>query len=152
MEPKLSPIFSILLADDDKDDRYFFKKALDGLSGAYTLKMVGDGEELMNYLNTSCEELPDALFLDINMPRKNGIECLAELKQNELLQHIPVVIYSTSGFDSVAESLYQQGAHYYLQKCDYFELVNNLEGILNLLKESLNKPSSDHFFFRCQAQ
>lgn len=150
MEPKDSAInFKILLADDDKDDRYFFKKALNSLSvEEYQLEMVADGEELMNYLTENCNNLPDVIFLDINMPRKNGIECLTEIKQSEQFRQVPVIMYSTSAFDNVAKSLYQKGAHYYFQKCDYFELVSGLEGILNALKKDSQRPSADNFFFQ----
>jgi CheY-like chemotaxis protein len=142
--------FRILLADDDKDDRFFFKKALNSLPGSYSLEMVADGEELMDYLNKNCHHLPDVIFLDINMPRKNGIECLEEIKQDERLCNVPVVIYSTSGFNSTAKALYEQGAHYYFQKCDYFELVTSLEEILTALKKKPERPSASNFFFRLQ--
>ena len=149
MEPQDSSInFKILLADDDKDDRYFFRKALGSLPVKYKLDTVTDGEELMSYLSENYGNLPDVIFLDINMPRKNGIECLAEIKQNKRFMPVPVVIYSTSAFDSVAASLYSKGAHYYLQKCDYFELVNSLEGLLDVLRENTDRPSADNFFFK----
>jgi CheY-like chemotaxis protein len=144
--------FTILLADDDKDDRFFFKKAISQLSEIPELEVVTDGEELMNYLKSSHADLPDVIFLDLNMPRKNGVECLTEIKQHEELKDIPVVIYSTSGYDSVAESLYHKGAHYYLQKCDYFNLVNAIDGVLNLLKMSKERPSLKDFEFQCKAQ
>ena len=68
---------NILLADDDLDDCLFFQKALDSLAINSNLDIVNDGYELMKYLNEQTETLPNVLFLDINMPRKNGIECIA---------------------------------------------------------------------------
>ena len=68
---------NILLADDDIDDRNFFKDALKALPLTTSLSTVNDGDELMNYLLANTEQLPHVLFLDINMPAKNGFE-LAE--------------------------------------------------------------------------
>ena len=92
---------NVLLADDDADDCKFFKDALEELSPNTQLTIVGDGDELMNFLNDAVraenfQPLPDVLFLDINMPRKNGFECLEEIKQNEKLKHLSVIMFSTS--------------------------------------------------------
>ena len=87
---------NILLADDDIDDRFFFEKALNEIPIATHLTIVRDGEQLMNYLFENSTHLPDVLFLDISMPRKTGIECLSEIKENKKLKDIPVVIFSTS--------------------------------------------------------
>ncbi|MGZ3902669.1 MAG: response regulator, partial [Bacteroidia bacterium] len=94
---------NILLADDDKDDRYFFEKALKTLSIKAQLTISEDGEKLMAYLLKHSEKLPDVLFLDLNMPRKNGAECLTEIKLHEKLKKLPVIIYSTSLHDDVAD-------------------------------------------------
>ena len=87
---------NILLADDDIDDRFFFEKALNEIPIATHLTIVRDGEQLMNYLFENSAHLPDVLFLDISMPRKTGIECLSEIKENKKLKDIPVVMFSTS--------------------------------------------------------
>jgi CheY-like chemotaxis protein len=86
----------ILLADDDKDDRIFFAKALQEISNATEINSVNDGEELMDYLIKNTENKPDIIFLDLNMPRKNGFECLSEIKENIRLKDIYVIIFSTS--------------------------------------------------------
>ena len=137
---------NILLADDDKDDRFFFAKALQEISIATHLKTVTDGEKLMEYLSKNSEHLPDVLFLDLNMPRKNGAECLVEIKSKKKLQQLPVVIYSTSLIDAVADVLYQKGAHYYLRKRDLNELASILQYILGLMKENkFVRPTRDEF-------
>ena len=87
---------NILLADDDADDRYFFERALQDLPITTNLKTVPDGARLMEYLYKNTDHLPDVLFLDNNMPRKNGSECLAEIKNNAQLKGIPIVMCSTS--------------------------------------------------------
>ncbi len=93
-EQQLVP-FNVLLAEDDKDDQFFFNKALKEISISTELATVYDGEELMMYLSENLEHLPDVLFLDINMPRKNGIECIAEIRQSKKLKHLFVVMFST---------------------------------------------------------
>ena len=77
----------ILLADDDMDDRYVFELAIKELSKEILLSSVVDGEKLMAFLIDDSNQLPDILFLDINMPRKNGLDCLVEIKQNEKLKN-----------------------------------------------------------------
>ena len=67
----------ILLADDDKNDQLLFKEALEELPVTTHLASVENGEQLMQLLNDGKELLPDILFLDLNMPRKNGFTCLS---------------------------------------------------------------------------
>lgn len=136
----------LLLADDDADDRFFFKDALSELSIPNRLTTVNDGEQLMNYLFANSGKLPDVLFLDLNMPRKNGSECLKEIKLNKKLQQLPVIIYSTSLHESVANELYANGAHYYIQKTDLKELQYMLLHILTMITEKkFLRPSRNKF-------
>lgn len=127
---------NILLADDDTDDRFFFDKALKELPVQTHLATVEDGEQLMTYLLKKTATLPDVVFLDLNMPRKNGMECLIEIKSNARLKHIPVVIYSTSLNEDVADLLYNKGAHNYVRKTDFTELKKILLQLLNCMVES----------------
>ena len=106
----------ILLADDDMDDCEFFKEALDDLTIHGNLTILHDGILLMKYLNDNNNSLPDVLFLDINMPCKNGHECLIEIKNSERLKHIPVIIISTSMEEEVVKMFYANGAHNYIRK------------------------------------
>jgi CheY-like chemotaxis protein len=145
-----APFFTILLADDDADDRFFFKKALDELPDKYRFAEVHDGERLMTYLENNADNLPDVLFLDLNMPRKNGIECLVEIKENKAFKKLIMVICSTSLRDDVADSLYATGAHYYLHKCDYTELSKSIGHVLALLTESTAQPPRKGFIVNPQ--
>lgn len=142
---------SILLADDDKDDRFFFNKALQEIPLSTHLATVEDGERLMKFLKENERELPDVIFLDINMPKKNGIECLAEIKRDKKLDHIPIVMYSTSLQEEVANSLYEQGAHYYLQKPNFTELPDAINKILTTLKENPQQPPQNKFLVHVPA-
>jgi CheY-like chemotaxis protein len=115
---------NILLADDDIDDCNFFKDALKALPLPTKLSIVHDGEELMKYLAENIEQLPNALFLDINMPRKNGFECLSEIKQNEKLKDLGVVMFSTCGSQEKINVLFKKGADVYVRKpSDFAQLV-----------------------------
>lgn len=139
-------MLNILLADDDKDDCFFFKKALEELLFPTHLDIVRDGEKLMKYLFENCSRLPDVLFLDLNMPRKNGAECLVEIKSDKRLKDIPIIIYSTSFNETEADCYYKNGAHYYLRKCDYFELKKILHRVFELFAmKKHERPSRIEF-------
>ena len=99
---------NILLADDDPDDCLFFKEALSGSMLTTHLTTVPDGEYLMEMLN-STDAISDVLFLDLNMPRKNGFECLSEIKLNGKLKSLPVIVFSTSFEQEVVNLLYDNG-------------------------------------------
>ncbi len=136
----------LLLADDDPDDRFFFDKTLGLLPIPTHLTMVEDGQKLMHFFSKNSEQLPDALFLDLNMPRKNGPECLKEIKANDKLKELPVIIYSTSLHEDIAEVLYKEGAHYYIRKGDLDDLEKNLHHILTLMVEKkFTRPRRDKF-------
>lgn len=141
----MSKQLNILLADDDPDDRFFFGMAMKSVPFSSTISTVDNGEELMGFLEKNIAELPDVIFLDLNMPRKNGHQCLLEIKNNEKLKKIPVVIYSTSLHDQIADVLYENGAHYYLKKCNFSELPTAIDKILSLLVKDPHRPSRDLF-------
>ncbi len=129
---------NVLLADDDSDDRDFFKIALDALPLLTKLKTVNDGEQLMNYLSKNHENLPNILFLDINMPRKNGIECLSEIKQNNKLKDLPVVMFSTANSQEKIKLVFKNGANVYLHKpCDICQLKQLLLHVLPIATENV---------------
>ena len=112
--------------------------------------MVNDGAQLMNYLSASSNDLPDVLFLDDNMPRKTGSECLVEIKRDERLRKIPVILCSTSRGDDFANELYENGAHYYLHKCDFPELVKCIQMALAFLEKNPYQPARSKFMLNLQ--
>ncbi len=117
---------NLVLADDDRDDRDFFKEVVDCLPLAIELTTAKDGVELLDLLSTKKRELPDVLFMDLNMPRKNGFECLAEIKSNAKLRQVPVVIFSTSSEVEKINQLYCNGAHFYICKPTEFTKLKNV--------------------------
>lgn len=139
-------ILNILIADDDSDDRFLFGIALKEVSIPHQLFSVNNGQQLMTYLNGNTQTLPDVLVLDLNMPLKNGSECLVEIKKMESMKQLPIIIYSTSLQDEVADVLYQNGAHYYLQRTDISALVSPLNYVLNKLYcHEVERPPRDKF-------
>ena len=131
---------NILLADDDTDDCFFFKKALEELHISTQLTTIHDGEELMKYLSENSENLPDVLFLDVNMPRKNGFECLSEIKHTEKLQDLPVVIFSTNKSRDTISVLFKSGANIYICKPHEFShLKQVISHALTMAAEKYSK-------------
>ena len=129
---------NILLADDDLDDCNFFKEALEALPVTTNLTTVNDGEQLMNYLLENTDHLPHVLFLDINMPRKNGFECLSDIKHHDKLKDLPVVMFSTSNVQDKIKILFKTGADVYIHKPSNFaQLVQVIHHALPLAAENI---------------
>lgn len=123
----------IMLADDDEDDRMFFKEALQEMKVRTKVTLVNDGVQLMNYLNQPGNKMPNVVFLDLNMPLKNGMECLIEIRQNKRLRDLAVAIYSTSSSEEYIEEAFVKGANIYIQKPDDFGVLKViLEQVINL--------------------
>ena len=127
--PMESAPLDILLADDDESDRFLFIEAFEEIKIKTRIHTVKDGVQLMEYLHHADTQLPYLLFLDLNMPRKNGLECLKEIRTTERLKDIAIAIYSTSASDKDIEDTFLNGANVYIKKPSDF----------NLLKEVLNK-------------
>ncbi|NML22452.1 response regulator [Pseudoflavitalea sp. G-6-1-2] len=138
--------FHLLLADDDKDDCLFFKEALEQLPYSTELKEFHFGDQLMQWL-TGTEGLPDALFLDLNMPRKNGFQCLSEIKNHEKLKALPVIILTTSYEKEIADRLYAGGASFYIRKPPVLSaLIKALDEALTFIaKHTLSQPDKEKF-------
>ena len=135
---------NILLADDDMDDRFFFDKALKEIPMASQLITVNNGEQLMEHLTTHTGPLPDILFLDLSMPRKTGFECLSEIKENEKLKGITVIMLTTSftrGLDledNLRKTLIRMGATDYIRKPVAFDELKQIikQALTNLAVKS----------------
>jgi CheY-like chemotaxis protein len=142
----------LLLADDDADDCMFFKEALDEIPLPTDLTTVNDGVELMQFLNATSANLPELLFLDLNMPLKAGFQCLVEIKENEKLKQLPVIIYSTSMDHEVVNTLYEKGAHYYICKPPEFSQLKRViqEALTIASQTGLAKPPREKFVIQVQ--
>ena len=132
----------ILLADDDADDCMFFADSLAELNLSIKLVSVNDGETAMNWLNTT-DKIPDIIFLDMNMPCKNGGECLAEIKEIEHLKHVPIVIISTSLDENIIKSLHKGGALFFIKKPNLFgHLKLLIAEVIELVSNGDTNPST----------
>lgn len=123
----------ILLADDDESDRFLFTEAFSELKITTIVSTVNNGIQLMEWLNMKNIRLPYLLFLDLNMPRKNGLECLKEIKSNKKLKDIFIAIYSTSDNEKDMENTFLYGANIYIIKPNDF---NKLKQVLKKVVET----------------
>jgi len=120
---KSGKLITILLADDDLDDRELTKEALAECRLANEIHFVEDGEQLIDYLfrrgayaNLTSEPLPGLILLDLNMPRKDGREALKEIKANPNLRRIPIVVLTTSKAEEDILRTYDLGVNSYITK------------------------------------
>lgn len=137
---------NIMLADDDADDRLFFKEAFEEVKIKHQIIEFTDGEKLTKHLSDKANPLPDIIFLDLNMPRKSGMECLREIREDERLKDITIAIYSTSSSDDDIENTFVAGANVYIKKPNNFDyLVKILNEIMlvnwQYITDGLNKDS-----------
>jgi CheY-like chemotaxis protein len=111
----------ILLADDDADDRAIFRDALRDAKINAELTTITDGAKLMKHLHKAGVIIPDIIFLDINMPCKNGKECLREIRTTPSIAAVPVVMLTTSVYEKDVDETFAYGANCYLCKRDFDE-------------------------------
>jgi CheY-like chemotaxis protein len=119
---------SIVVADDDVDDRLLIEDAFDEVSIEHELNFAEDGEELLEllrgegrYADGGGRARPDLILLDINMPRMDGLSALKEIRADPKLHNIPIVIFSTSVSNADVSSAYSAGANSYISKPWVFE-------------------------------
>jgi DNA-binding response OmpR family regulator len=141
---------NIILADDDIDDRLFFTDAFDELKITTKVKTFKDGVYLMDYLNEIDATLPNILFLDLNMPRKSGMECLKEIKQNQRFNDVAIAIYSTSASEEDIENTFIMGANIYIKKPNDFKTLKKVlsEVVMINWQYHTNDLSKDNFLLR----
>jgi CheY-like chemotaxis protein len=147
ISPMNSAPLKIIFVDDDEDDHFFFEKALDEIAIPTHLTCFINGEDLMQFLSKNTLNLPDIIFLDMNMPRKNGLDCLIEIKQNKKLRHIPVIIYSTAYHKDILDCLYENDAFHCIRKSsDSKQTKKALTAVLeSILKKQNQHPSREEF-------
>lgn len=129
---------TILIADDDIDDRLFMERALRQNGFMQTISFVEDGEDLMEYLRQDGRYAgqqpmyPDLLILDLNMPRKNGFQALTEIKADPALRRLPVVVMSTSSADEDVLKTYNLGVNSFVIKPFNFNRLVEIVGALKI--------------------
>lgn len=128
-------IKSILLVDDDQDDYYLFNEALQKIGLPVSLSHSSNFLEAIAHLTT---ELPDIIFLDLNMPFKNGLDALTDLKADESFRSIPVVIFSSSTYAREIKLAYERGAALYFTKPTSFDDL--MLALHQILAKNWQKP------------
>ena len=135
----------ILMADDDDDDTMLFVEATEQVSPKATVTIATDGQKLLSMLDTSPK--PDIIFLDLNMPKKSGFECLTAIRSNPDLDNIPVAIYSTSQSRKDIDACFIGGAnHNIIKPYDFEDIISILKKLFVEMEDTKNiKPSKDRF-------
>jgi CheY-like chemotaxis protein len=127
----VKPGNTYFIVDDDPDDQELFVEALQGLDEACNCVTAFNGQEALQKLN-EIPSSPDFIFLDLNMPRMNGKQFLAEIKKIKTLRDIPVIIYSTSTDKKDILDTIELGAVYFLEKPNRFnDLTKALSNIIS---------------------
>jgi DNA-binding response OmpR family regulator len=140
-------ILHILLADDNSNEHVFFKHALKYVNESIKLSSAKSGQDLLSHLRNHSNQLPDILFLDINMPVKSGKECLKEIRENERYKNLSIVMYSTSDEPNDTDDTYALGADLYVRKpAEIEELISLLRSVIELFMiDGIQQTSRDRY-------
>lgn len=144
-------LFTILMVDDDPDDRLLFKEACEEVRLRNPIEFLENGEQLIDYLKRqgdyagrSGEPYPGVILLDLNMPLKDGREALEEIKSDPDLRHIPIVVLTTSKSEDDILSSYGLGASSYIVKpISLDRLMRVVNSIGEYWVEIVQVPSAD---------
>lgn len=125
-----SYIKNIVLAEDDDDDQIIFQTALLDVNPGIKLDIVADGRQLLKFLESF---YPDLLFLDLDMPYKNGLECLVQIRNNTVMGQLPVIMFSSTNRAANIQTAYEMGAHlFFIKPVIYQDCVTSIRSILSL--------------------
>ncbi|HEV7329579.1 MAG TPA: response regulator [Flavisolibacter sp.] len=125
---QVNTVKNLLLADDDADDCEVFCSVVTTIAPAIKVECVSNGRQLMDLLR---HYVPDILFLDLEMPYKNGLECLVEIRSHAQLKDLPVVAFSSTNRPANIQTAYEMGAHLFLLKSPFYsEFTAALKSIL----------------------
>ena len=126
---------NILIVDDDEDDRELFCDAVNVVDPGINCIVARNGEEALNGLKSRHIPKPHLIFLDLNMPRINGVQCLREIKKDPVLHLIPVVIYTTSKLKEDKDITRKLGAvHFITKPSSLRELCDEIKFAMNKVK------------------
>jgi len=137
--------FRIAIADDDQEDREFFQEVLEMIANDVELTIYRNGLELVNGLVENKDNLPDLVFLDLNMPVMNGIAALKEIRNIDVFKKIPIIaIYSTSTSTQDQIETFNLGADAYISKPnDYGVLKKVLQKVIQIDWSKWNKDKDN---------
>lgn len=128
----------LFMIDDDQDDRDIFREAVATCNPQIELMFAQDGVEALEILEASVI-MPDVIFLDYNMPRMTGLDCLRKLKANSATKDIPTIMYTTSGDREQEKVVLLLGADHYMQKTVSFkDLCEELARLFSLIDQHID--------------
>ena len=123
---------NIYLADDDLDDVGFFKEAVKQVCPSCSLTTSKNGKEMIDSMLSAKKFLPQIVFLDINMPVMNGLECLKIIRANPRFNSVPVIMLTTSSSQIAVEVAYKLGANLFIKKpMDFKDLKNIIRLVIS---------------------
>jgi len=141
----------VLIADDDLDDQMLLQEVMHDIHPSVKITHASDGMQLMQLLKSGA--VPDLLLLDLNMPYKSGLECLADIRADRTLGQLPVVIFSTSKAIRDMELSFATGAQLFLSKPCSFEGLKKMVGDIFVINWSHFPESlSRHLFLKIAAE
>lgn len=146
------PLITILMAEDDADDRLMTREAFQECRLGNPLQFVADGEELMDYLKRRGPyadavrfPMPGLILLDLNMPRKDGREALREIKSDPELREIPVVVLTTSKAEEDVANSYSDGANSFITKpVSFAALIEVVQTLGKYWLQIVDLPPAGH--------
>jgi CheY-like chemotaxis protein len=139
----------LLFVDDDSDESYLFNEALEHSGLNIELSRAKDGNALLEYLQN--EPLPDMVFIDLNMPYKDGLEALTEIRRNPKFDKLPLVIYSTTRNNSHIDSSYLNGASLFVVKPNTFDgMVQIVKKVCTIDWANFSTPKREEFLITAE--
>ncbi|MFL5738761.1 MAG: response regulator [Flavisolibacter sp.] len=136
-------IRTVFIADDDTDDLMLLQDAIASIDQSIKLQQVDNGNDLLSLLG---HFQPDLLFLDLDMPGKNGLQCLVEIRKNPLYHFLPIIVYSSTTRPANIETAYDMGADlFFIKPAIFNDLVSSVRSLFTL---DWSQPAKvkEHYF------
>jgi len=135
MHPEPFFIRNVIFADDDEDDRSVFQYVINEIDPDIRIEFVSNGIQLVDLLQ---HFMPDMIFLDLEMPYKNGLECLVEIREHPRLNTLPVIVFSSTTRPANIQTAYEMGAHLFLIKASTVQEYK--QALQTILELNWNQP------------
>jgi CheY-like chemotaxis protein len=144
-------LYKVYLIDDDEDEYLLFRQAVAELNINVEIKYINNCAEMLDLLDRG--DIPDLLFLDLNMPVIGGRECIKRIRE-KIKDKLSIIIYSTSKYPPDVDGTHQDGANLYVIKPNSFDgLINTLKGVFSIdWKQKFYFPPKEKFLFRLNGQ
>ena len=139
--------YRVYLIDDDEDEYLLFQQAIKELKIDVEVTYFNNCNEMLEQLDQG--DIPDLLFLDLNMPQIGGRECVKKIRE-KLTDKLSIIIYSTSKYPPDVDGTHQDGANLYVIKPNSFDaLMKTLKGVFSIdWKQQFHRPSKEKFLFQ----